>query len=209
MPSDWPSHQALEASWWGDCANTYGEETKQLVYARHMGLSFFDRGGPGPTCDLDGKSVIDLGGGPSSLLLKCENFDRAVVVEPCPYPAWVADRYSEHGVVFWRVAAEEATDDLVGPVRLRGFDEAWIYNVLQHVQDPAVVIANARRLAPTVRIFEWLNVPAHPGHPHVLTAEALDEALAGSARSRIVGYVNEGGAVGLAYCGLFMGATPA
>ena len=28
------------------------------------------------------KSVLDIGGGPVSLLLKCENFKKAIVVDP-------------------------------------------------------------------------------------------------------------------------------
>ena len=51
--------QEFEAAWWGNCANSYGEETKQLVYARLMELELRDFGGPGPEIDLDGKIVLE------------------------------------------------------------------------------------------------------------------------------------------------------
>ncbi len=54
------------------------------------------------------------------------------------------------------------------------FEEVWIYNVLQHVIDPIKVIENAKRLAPVLRIFEWIDLPAYEGHPHALTKEGLE-----------------------------------
>src|SRR5690349_19584455 len=103
-------HQEFEASWWGDCANTYGEETKQIVYARHMGIPVHDVGAPGPMVQLpsDVYSVIDFGGGPASLLLKTRVLDRAWVVDPCPYPTWVTHRYVTHQIVLLQQPAEEA-----------------------------------------------------------------------------------------------------
>ena len=54
--------------------------------------------------------------------------------------------------------------------------------MLQHVQDPAQVVANAiTRVAPhgVLRIFEWLHIPADDCHPHVLTPEGLLNWLRG------------------------------
>jgi hypothetical protein len=55
-----------------------------------------------------------------------------------------------------------------------GFDEAWIYNCLQHTDDPELIIQNALKSAKTLRIFEWIDVPAHDGHPIELTKKKLD-----------------------------------
>jgi len=63
------NHQDFEADWWGSCANTYGEESKQIVYARLMNLSPQNLDGHWPVYDIDGGSVLDIGGGPSSMLL--------------------------------------------------------------------------------------------------------------------------------------------
>jgi hypothetical protein len=190
-----------ELDFWNDCANTLGEELKQLVYARYMGLTV-EPGGPGPVIDLKGKSVLDIGGGPVSLLLKCLNRGEAAVLDPGKWPSWVETRYSLGMIEHWRWNAEEGVPDYEPP----HFDEAWIYNVLQHVDDPELVIANARKAADLIRIFEWLDVPAYEGHPHELKADELLGYL-GLSWAQFDRYtirdVNEDGAVGRAFFGVF------
>jgi hypothetical protein len=181
-----------EAEFWGDCANTMHEEQKQLVYAPRMGLIPILGGAHPPTFNLKGHSVIDLGGGPVSLLLKCIDKGRAVVVDPGEWPQWVIDRYQHCGVEYWRQPAEEVTG--------YSFDEAWIYNVLQHVKSPKLVIQRAQEIAEMVRIFEWIDIPAYEGHPHMLTEKGLNKWL------KAEGFtveLNENGAVGRAYYGVY------
>ncbi len=169
--------QQFEAEWWGDCANTYGEETKQIAYAKVMGLDPgpWKGGDHWPLWDFSGKKVIDVGGGPSSMLLK-SSFDTAFVVDPCPYPDWVKYRYSAHGILYRREAAEDALplfpDDAV--------DVALIYNVLQHTMDPMKIVQEARRVAKRLHIFEWVDMPPHPGHPHELQSDRLEDWCGGS-----------------------------
>jgi hypothetical protein len=181
----------FEAEFWGDCANTWHEEEKQFVYAQRMGLRAFWGGAHPPTYDLLGQQIIDIGGGPVSLLLKCVNFHHAVVADPGEWPEWVRARYAAHGVDLWLARGEDLTG---GP-----FDEAWIYNVLQHTHDPERVVANARKLARLVRIFEWIEVDPYPGHAHRLEQEALDEWLGAPG---FVTDLAERGCVGRAYYGV-------
>jgi hypothetical protein len=190
----WAEHQAFEREWWGSCVNTFGEETKQLTYAHRMGLVV--AGGHWPVYDLAGRSVLDLGGGPVSMLLKCVNLGLALVVDPCPYPDWIIDRYAAAGLSYVRMPAEEWQPTP------EPFDEAWIYNVLQHVQDPERVVAVACASAAVVRVFEWVNMEPHLGHPHKLVPGYLDEWL-GAVGTREV--MNENGCVGQAYYGVFPG----
>ncbi|MFH1554929.1 MAG: hypothetical protein ABII76_08730, partial [Pseudomonadota bacterium] len=78
-----PSAPATEEEWWGDCINTADEEAKQAKFAELMGITPVE--GEGwfvPPYDLGGKSVLDVGGGPVSLLLKCRNRGRCVVLDP-------------------------------------------------------------------------------------------------------------------------------
>lgn len=154
--------QEFEKAFWGDCTNTFDEEQKQYVYAELMGLER-----SGYAFDLHGKSIIDIGGGPSSLLLKCHNLGVCMVVDPLPYPAWTKERYSLKGVTVNVTRGESLT--------AKNFDEVWIYNCLQHTDDPCKIIQNARDAAPVLRIFEWIDIPPHPGHPHQLTKNTLDE----------------------------------
>lgn len=189
----WPDHQEWERSWWGDCSNTYGEETKQITYAHRMRLEIVPDMGRWPVYDLAGKSVLDLGGGPASMLLKTKGGGRMTVVDPCEYPRWVAERYATHAIEYRVTPAE----DFHAPA---WYDECWIYNVLQHVRDPLGVIDTARRHARTLRIFDWVETPASEGHPHTLHAAELDEWLGGQG---FVEQMNENGCVGPAYYGVF------
>lgn len=194
------AEQELEREWWGDCANTFHEEEKQLVYATRMGLTANWHVGHPPEFDLQGRSVADFGGGPASLLLKTVNAGERWVVDPCRFPEWVYDRYAQCGINFHRTGAEawkhpDSNDRL---------DEIWIYNVLQHVEDPERVVWNARSWAETVRLFEWIDIEPYDGHPHKLTAANLEEWLGDSG---IVEDVCENGAMGRAFYGSFAGVT--
>lgn len=167
----WQKALAWEGEWWSDCANTYFEEVKQIVYAHHMGLTAGATEKAWPVFDMGKLKIVDIGGGPVSLLLKT-TADRRQVVDPGDYPKWVLDRYRAAGVRFKRESGEEYATNV-------HFDEAWLYNVLQHVRDPKAVVANARRLADRVRIFEWINTEPNVGHPHELLRKDLDRWLGG------------------------------
>ncbi len=190
----WNEDQKWEANWWGSCANTYGEETKQLTYARRMGLKAIYDYGHYPVYNLNGISVLDVGGGPASILLKCKNVS-GTVVDPCAYPKWVRLRYSEVGIDFRNMPAEEMEF-------IDTFDEVWCYNVLQHTISPETIIAKMRSFAKIIRIYEWINEPVSIGHPHELKEELLNKWLGGVGK---VEQMNENGCVGSAYYGLFKG----
>ena len=186
--------QEFERVWWGDCANTFGEEAKQLTYAPLMGLINTPRDGKWPVYDLEGKSVLDLGGGPCSMLLKTVNGSTRVVVDPCSFPVWVGTRYAFSGITHLRESAEEFRTT-------ERFDECWIYNVLQHVVDPQRVIETATRYASVLRIFEWIDMPPAEGHPHTLKAHLLDEWIGGGHGK--TQWVDLNGATGTCYTGTF------
>lgn len=185
-----------EAAWWGMCGNTFHEEQKQLVYAARLGLVADWTVGHPPVFHLDRRRVVDIGGGPASLLLKAQGKGNSVVIDPCPYPPWVRERYRACGIRLMRMRGEDSW-----PGR---YDEAWVYNVLQHVDDPERVIANARARAKIVRLFEWINMDAYPGHPHTLTSDELERWLGGKG---FAAYVDDSGAVGDAFYGVFPGTS--
>ena len=164
----WEKENHWEKAWWKMCTNTYSEQLLQDMYARYMKL--YDYAKPRYSFDLGGRSVLDVGGGPVSLLLRCTNFKRAVVLDPCDYPNWVRERYKLAGIEWIKTPAEDFTSE-------EKFDEAWIYNVLQHVRDPAKVAECAKTHAKKIRVFEPLEVGIHQGHPHNLSKEALDEVF--------------------------------
>lgn len=179
----WKEHSKWEEAWWFGCVNTLDEQLKQeRIYVPYMKLDQFatDR----MSFDLKGRSVLDIGGGPVSLLLRCRNRARAVVVDPCGYPEWVAIRYKEAGIEYVKEKAETVELSVEGK-----FDEVWIYNVLQHVQDPVKVVETAKRYGKKIRIFEPLEIGVHKGHPHNLTKDALDEAFG---KEGLIDHVSDG-----------------
>lgn len=101
------------------------------------------------------------------MLLKTVNGGRLDIVDPCSYPVWVSMRYHEAGIGLYEMPAEGFASDAP-------YDECWIYNVLQHVESPRDVLETAKRHARILRVFEWLDTPPSPGHPHMLLAPQLD-----------------------------------
>ena len=190
----WQRAQEWEKTWHGSCVNSYYEEEKQLVYAQKMGLVCTRSPKTPYRFDMRGTSVLDIGGGPTSLLLKCVNV-RGKVIDPLHFPDWVLARYALVGIEFECMPAEHI-DEL-------GWEEAWIYNVLQHTKDPQHIIANAQQAAKLIRIFEWIDTPPNIGHPHRLTEQWLNEMLGGEGRVEQLN--GQGVCYGKAYYGVFKG----
>jgi len=197
---DWEKENEWERSWWGDCLNTYGEEAKQYTYARKMGLIWIPDGDrrTNGVIDLEGKSVVDIGGGPVSLLLKCINRGSCFVVDPCAYPRWTAERY-RFSVIEPICGKGEDLDRIMSPAVV---EEAWMYNVLQHTEDPAKVVRNARKIAKVVRAFEPIGTRISDGHPHSFDGPWLDRHFGGEGK---VEHIKENTMDGVVWFGIFKG----
>jgi len=163
----WENAQVHELKYWGNCYNyrTWCEFSKGEMYAREVGL--FDDYGDNGELNMRGKSVIDIGGGPVSMTLRCFNAGHLVVVDPCNWPKSVRRRYGRYEIELVKIPAEELSPGF------GFFDELWMINLLQHVQDPALVVEQCKPLAKVIRVFDWLNIPLDDCHPHVLTAEGI------------------------------------
>lgn len=179
---------SFEISYWGNCCNTFDEEQKHYVYAKYMGLKTTHF-----SFDVGGKSIIDVGGGPVSMLLKCKNLKKGKVCDPLAYPEWTILRYKLNNIDVQIKRGEDISED-------EKWDEAWIYNCLQHVDDPLKIIQNCKKYANMIRIFEWIDIPPHDGHPHMLTKDFLDSCIGASGNTV---YLAESGCYGHAYYGVF------
>lgn len=212
MTETWEHAQQWEAEWHGNCVNSLNEELKQLVYASRMGLQMKPNPKTPYNIDLEGKKVLDIGGGAYSLLLKASNFKSSLdgfgtsVIDPIDHPEWVRMRYESAGIFFKRMAGEDinTVQRLAHESRPYNddekFDEVWIYNVLQHTKDPKKIIDNARAVGKLIRIFEWIDHPISTGHLHVLRETELNEWLHGEGK---VEDIKELGCVGKCYYGIF------
>lgn len=191
--------QDFEARYWGDCTNTFYEERKHFVYASLMGIKRQHWSFVVPP----GSRILDIGAGPCSMLLKTHGAARRVVCDPLPYPAWVNIRYALAGIEVMRGPGEAVHHGFpaTGP---KPFDEVWIYNCLQHVEAPLQILKNALALGGLVRIFEWIDIPPHEGHPHMLTKAGLDGCL--GVDNGAVTELSHDGCFGRAYSNMVIGA---
>lgn len=170
----WEKTQKHELAFWSqynlNCSHTFVEDRKQLeVYAVRMKLTTLRPGSY--ILNMEGKSVVDIGSGPSSLLLKSVNFSHAYAVDPLmdQFPSWVKLRYLDRKIIPVTAKGED--------VEIEKVDMAIIYNCLQHVQSPEKVIQNVKKLAKETKIFEWVDIPKDDKHIHILKADLLDKWL--------------------------------
>ena len=189
--SEWTEAQSWERCWWGTCQNTFDEELKQLVVFKRFGFTETTNAKTHFVFDMQGKSVLDIGGGPCSFLLKCTNV-RGSVVDPCSYPHWVFERYNAAKIWYLQAKAEDV-DDL-------NVDEVWMYNLLQHVENPQKIVENAKKIGKLIRVFDWLEQGVLPGHPHNLTEEQMNQWFGNQGT---VEEIDENGAKGKCYYGIF------
>jgi SAM-dependent methyltransferase len=163
----WEDAQAWEHAWWMDpthrAARWKREQEKQGVYAQLMDLPDSMR--------FNKKSLLDLGCGPVSLLFRTKTSGKRVAVDPLDFED--AKHYAQAGIERIYQKAEA--------VKLqRTFHEVWIYNVLQHVEDVAAVLAQAKKYTKQggcIRLFEWLNVGQCEGHLQNLTVDLFGKAF--------------------------------
>lgn len=181
------SEHDFEQAYWGDCTNTFDEDQKHYVYARYMGLQQQHY-----SFNANHNRIVDIGGGPTSMLLKCLNLTEGLVVDPLVYPAWTQLRYASKRIQVQVKPGEQLTET--------GWDEVWIYNCMQHAEDPQAIIDRAFQAAPILRLFEWIDIPPHPGHPHELTEQNLTAWIGSPGR---VVELNESGCHGRAFAGVF------
>jgi hypothetical protein len=154
----WQAAQAAERTYWYATDARAQAARRREVYERAQWIASMLDITP---ATVTGRSVIDIGGGPQPIVAWPElSLSRRVLLDPLPLDTSDAVRLTH--VRREAVPAEHYQGDPV--------DEAWGYNVLQHVIDPAAVLATAMRHATVIRWFEWVEQPACVVHPHVITA---------------------------------------
>lgn len=165
--------QAEELAFWVTPGAELGEQLKQLSYAPLLGLVFEHDGSSPYVINKPGKAIIDIGGGPVSLLLKTKAATKTVI-DPCNYPDWVQARYDQNDVHWLRDVAE------VPQPLSETADEVWLYNVLQHTTDPQAIFANVLsylKVGGVFRFFDWVETDTNVAHPISLTVDDLRKAL--------------------------------
>lgn len=200
----WEEAQEEELAFWNTPGAELGEQLKQLVYAKYMKLDFIHDGNSPYVIDKTGLDILDVGGGPVSLLIKT-TANRKTVIDPCPFPNWVHDRYDANDV-----GLVSATGELFYKPKYKlenTHDEVWMYNVLQHTESPQRIFDNIHKVLKSGGVFrflDWIDTPTNTAHPISLSYETLSEWLAKYYDQPLLKTnINENGAVGTIAYGVF------
>jgi hypothetical protein len=190
MEEKWKEAQVWERNWWMKYRGSHPIEIDKNVFVSKM--MFLHDGVPG-------KSVIDIGCGPLSLLQRLP-VKSGVALDPIHYGD-LEDVYAQKGIKRIIKCGEDINAAEDGT-----YDEAWIYNCLQHVKDPQRIIENALEVAETVRIFEWIHIRPYTGHLHELTPELLEGPFKRKqwhTLMKTTGFLNHSGLNGQYFMGIF------
>ena len=149
--SRWQEAQIAELT-----ATSYERENSRRAYEYifdYLGMSF------GQSI----KFITEIGCGPYPAMSFCSNVVGAVY-EPLHFDVLQDLATTGHSIVWY----QRAFEDMPHPPRS---DQVWIFNCLQHVRDPELVITRAKEIAPVIRFFEPVNYPTCVYHPHTFTEE--------------------------------------
>jgi hypothetical protein len=80
------------------------------------------------------------------------------------FPEEIKKLYNDNNINVIIDKAENLDTNLI-------FDEIWIFNLLQHVQDPDVLLEKCKKVGKIIRIFEPIEWPTDICHPHSFTFE--------------------------------------
>lgn len=106
------------------------------------------------------ENVIEVGCADFPALRYMSPLINCFIVDPMPSVELVRFVNTHKGVNL----ISHPFESMKGTERLKDF-EIWMFNVLQHVQDPEAFIALAKT-AKTVRYFEPIDTGTAPYHPH-------------------------------------------
>ena len=181
---EWKDAQAWERNWWLNNPGMHSFEiSKGDAVAKFLQIG-----------DVSSKSVLDIGCGPFSLLQRIKA-RVAFALDPIDYGP-LEEAYARQGITRLIIKGEDLGDNY------GTFDEAWIYNCLQHVEDPDKILRNAIAVSSCVRLFEWINLPPCPGHPQMLTLPLLCRPFedAGWKRDLLINAVADFGGLNGPFC---------
>jgi hypothetical protein len=189
MEQEWSKAQSFEKTWWLNTREQHASEIeKSDIVAKIM---MVDKG-------LPNKTVIDIGAGPLSLLQRLP-VKEGTALDPIFYED-LEEIYTQKGIKRLVMRGEDLE------VITERYDEAWIYNCLQHVVNPTRIIKNAMEVASIVRIFEWINIPPYEGHLHMLTQDLLEKPFITNGWTNLqksVGHISHSGLDGDYYFAIF------
>lgn len=107
--------------------------------------------------DQKGKVIIEVGPAHVPALYFCDNF-LGIIVEPMP------SKILRELTCYMNARVLETPAEYLNPTG----DEVWLFNVLQHVIDPELLVERMKKLSKRIRYFEPIDTEITEYHPHSL-----------------------------------------
>lgn len=135
-----------------DDANSLFYYSLYKNYFRLLELSF----------DLKNQSIIEVGPAKIARLCFCTNYENSYLIEPLVF---------EDTLDFYRSKNITVIHEPVETCKLPKVNQAWMFNLLQHVIDPHTVIEKLKECADVIYFFEPIDFPMDEKHIHSVNEE--------------------------------------
>lgn len=122
------------------------------------------------TLNQKGKTIIEIGCADVPALHFCNGYKKGIIIEPLPSDL-LNQLIKDKPITVIEKAAENVSFPKV--------DEIWLFNVLQHVIDPTVIIEQSKESANIIRFFEPINDGIDECHLHSFTLDYFKEHFGG------------------------------
>jgi hypothetical protein len=112
--------------------------------------------------DLKNQSILEVGPAKIACLCFCENYEKSYIVEPLIF---------EDTLDFYNSKNIEMIHEPIELCVLPKVNQSWIFNLLQHVIDPHIVIEKMKECSEIIYFFEPIDYPMDEKHIHSLNEE--------------------------------------
>lgn len=179
MNEQWKNANIAESNFWQIYTCEVDTLKHQEQYMDALGIRDDYFHAPDNSLNMSGLNVLDVGGGPSSILLRTnklrgnqhDGVNNGVVIDPLMITEHHKLRYNYYGIEF----IQDQSENIDQYYSEKGyFDECFIYNCLQHVLDPIQILDKVTYISKRIRIAEPLNISTDSMHLHMFTKEYFD-----------------------------------
>lgn len=177
---NWERANEIESNYWGIFTAELMTLKHQELYidALNIRSDYFDV--IDNSLNFSDKKILDVGGGPASLLLRTNNTKgnchdgiiEGVIIDPVIITEHQLDRYKYFNLNFINDKGENI--DLYYNDK-NHFDETIIYNCLQHVENPIEILDKITHISKRIRLSEPINASTDEAHLHEFTSKYFDD----------------------------------
>lgn len=118
--------------------------------------------------DLQHKRILEIGPANFPALAFCYNYADSYIIEPMASEYLLKCIYGKN-IMRYQHPAEDIT------LPENDIHEVWLFNVLQHVIDPAIILNKCMIAVKTIRFFEPINQGIDGQHLHNFTIEYFED----------------------------------